>query len=239
MAEEINNYVMHYGELIHKEKIKNMAMNAPCYSDAKAFMISMLVHGIKYNMPEMFVMVDEINRHFNCAPFFNGNLPVSENYMPKFEVDPSSYFEFVNLDFFTDSLFGTLAGQQKFRRIVNDVLPRMDEDSGRDWVAPYIAYHYYINKQLILKRFGKFFADIDKLLPGKLTKQIDNSNIDKRYKTYIDMLQRECKNWFIENNCLPAQQEWTDKKYDNYVGKDRRARIQQIVREIYLGLKSA
>ena len=104
--------------------------------------------------------------------------------------------------------------QHVLRSAVNGVLPRMDTESGRDWVAVYIAYHYYMERELIMKCHADFFADIDRLLPGVL-KRVNKAETgaDKRYKAYTDTLRLECKCWFILNECLPPMQEWTSAKY--------------------------
>ena len=118
------------------------------------------------------------------------------------------------------------------------MLPRMDTESGRDWVAVYIAYHYYMERELIMKCHADFFADIDRLLPGVL-KRVNKAETgaDKRYKAYTDTLRLECKCWFILNECLPPMQEWTSAKYPYPVDDDRRKRIQKLVIEIYQRLK--
>lgn len=128
--------------------------------------------------------------------------------------------------------------QNKLRRVLKGVLPRMDVDSGRDWVAVYIAYHYYIGREFIMKGQSDFFKDIHALLPGILTKvnEAENSN-DKRYKVYSDLLRLECSKWFILDDCLPPLQEWTSKKFEYQVDDTRKKRIQQLVKDIYQGLK--
>ena len=79
-------------------------------------------------------------------------------------------YEFVDLSFFDDKHFSTMEGQEKLRRVLKSVLPRMDADNGRDWIGVYIAYHYYIGREFIMKGQSDFFKDIDGLLPGVLTK---------------------------------------------------------------------
>ena len=79
-------------------------------------------------------------------------------------------YEVVDLKFFDIKRFGTKERQKAFLRILEQVLPKMDVDSGRDWVALYIAYHYYINKLVLTKGYADFFTDIERLLPGRLTK---------------------------------------------------------------------
>ena len=128
--------------------------------------------------------------------------------------------------------------QNRLRRVLKGVLPRMDVESGRDWVAVYIAYHYYIGRQFIMKGHSDFFKDIHALLPGVLTRvnEAENSN-DKRFKVYSDLLRLECPKWFILDECLPPMQEWTSKKFEYKVDDTRRQRIQQLVKDIYQGLK--
>lgn len=146
--------------------------------------------------------------------------------------------EYVDFVFFEDKRLSTMDAQNKLRRVLKGVLPRMDVDSGRDWVAVYIAYHYYIGREFIMKGQSDFFKDIHALLPGILTKvnEAENSN-DKRYKVYSDLLRLECSKWFIFDDCLPPLQEWTSKKFEYQVDDTRKKRIQQLVKDIYQGLK--
>ena len=145
---------------------------------------------------------------------FEGNFKDCVFTMPgvsprKKEESPKTSSEFVDLRFFDPSKFGTMESQDRLRQAIMNVLPRMDADSGRDWVAPYIAYHYYIGRELTLKGHSDFFSDIDRLLPGVLTKVKKDGKGDKRYKVYTDLLRLECPCWFILNECLPPMKEWT------------------------------
>lgn len=174
---------------------------------------------------------------------FEGNFKDCVFTMPgvsprKKEESPKTSSEFVDLKFFDASKFGTMESQNRLRQAIMNVLPRMDADSGRDWVAPYIAYHYYIGRELTLKGHSDFFSDIDRLLPGVLTKVKKDGKGDKRYKVYTDLLRLECPCWFILNECLPPMKEWTSTIYNYQVDKDRRSRIQQIVKDIYQGLST-
>lgn len=145
--------------------------------------------------------------------------------------------EFVDLDFFDPKSFGTMAAQDQLRSILRSVLPKIDTDSGRDWVTLYIAYHYYIGKELMLRKYSDFFKDIEGLLPGVLNHVNVDATGDKRYKAYTDLLRLECANWFIDKGCLPPMRMWRSRQYDYKVDSERRNRIQAIVKEIYQGLK--
>jgi len=166
----------------------------------------------------------------------NQHVHVNVNRQPQ-QADEEDY-EYVDFVFFDDRRLSTMESQMAFRRILKSVLPRMDVDSGRDWVAVYIAYHYYIGREFIMKGQSDFFRDIDALLPGVLTK-VNNQETsgDKRYKAYSDLLRLECPKWFILDECLPPMREWTSKRFEYQVDDTRRRRIQQLVKDIYQGLK--
>ena len=166
----------------------------------------------------------------------NQHVHVNVNRQPQ-EAD-DEYYEYMDFVFFEDKHLSTMESQNRFRRVLKRVLPRMDVDSGRDWVAVYIAYHYYIGREYIMKGQSDFFKDIDALLPGLLTKVNDQETSgDKRYKAYSDLLRLECPKWFILDECLPPMQEWTSKRFEYQVDDTRRRRIQQLVKDIYQGLK--
>lgn len=121
--------------------------------------------------------------------------------------------------------------------MLKGVLPRIDIDSGRDWIAPYIAYHYFIGRELLKKDFVDFFKDIEGLLPEVLTKVNKDETGNKRYKIYTDLLRTECANWFIVDDCLPPMLEWNSSRFHYNVDDSRRSRIQQLVKDIYKGLQ--
>ncbi len=148
--------------------------------------------------------------------------------------------ELVDLKFFDAKKFGTIERQQKFRQVLLNVIPKMDVDSGRDWVAVYIAYHYYVKRLFIMKGYADFFSDIERLLPERLAKvKQKEPKGDKRYKSYTEALASECSYWFILDECLPEMAEWRSSKFNYRVDDNRRSRIQNLVKEIYQGLKDA
>ncbi len=179
---------------------------------------------VTFNGP-MFDIHD--NQHVHVS--MQGNTPQ--------QVDSDEY-EYVDLKFFDERKFDTLEKQNALRRVMKRMLPKMDVDNGRDWVAIYIAYHYYVNREFIMLGYADFFSDIEGLLPGVLTRinqEVEKG--DKRYKAYTMLLQRECQNWFIVDECLPPKQEWTSKRFSYGVEKERQKRIQTMVRDVLQGLK--
>ena len=96
------------------------------------------------------------------------------------------------------------------------------------------------NEMYVGEQIGNIeaYKDIDALLPGVLTKVNDQETSgDKRYKAYSDLLRLECPKWFILDECLPPMREWTSKRFEYQVDDTRRRRIQQLVKDIYQGLK--
>lgn len=165
----------------------------------------------------------------------NQHVHVNVNKQLKENDEDNEYVDFV---FFEDKRLSTMDAQNKLRRVLKSVLPRMDVDNGRDWIAVYIAYHYYIGREFIMKGQSDFFKDIHALLPGLLTKvnEEETSN-DKRFKAYSDLLRLECQKWFILDECLPPIPEWTSKRFEYQVDAARKMRIQQLVKDIIQGLK--
>ena len=156
------------------------------------------------------------------------------------EAEEMTDVELVDFKFFDAKKFGTKEWQQKFRQVLLNVIPKMDVDSGRDWVAVYIAYHFYIKRLFIMKGYADFFTDIERLLPSRLKKvKQGEPKGDKRYKSYTEALASECGYWFILDECLPEMSEWRLSKFNYRVDDNRKNRIQNLVKEIYQGLKDA
>ena len=147
-------------------------------------------------------------------------------------------YDFINLEFFDPDIFNTYERQNNLRHVLQEAMKRMDMESGMDSIAIFIAYIYYIEKELNIKKYKSLFTDIEGLLPGSLPKVIENETGDKRYKRYTESLAAETKKWFICDECLPPQKEWLSKDYKYQVEDDRRKRIQGIVKQIYSGLKA-
>ena len=147
-------------------------------------------------------------------------------------------FEYVNLVFFDDGLFGTYERQQGLRNVLKEAFKRMSLDTGRDLIAVYIAYHFLKDKLFNMKCYTDFLQDLEGLMPGMLPKiKEDETNRSQRYKSYAESLALECEKWFIDNSCLPDKTVWKSKDYIYNVDDDRRKRIQSLVTTILQGMK--
>lgn len=143
---------------------------------------------------------------------------------------------FIDLKFFTSKAFNSMERQAALRKLLKESVQKINVDAGRDWVAIYIAYHYYTNARALMKKYADFFADIEALLPYVLTKVNKDEQGDKRYKKYTESLSTECDKWFVDDSCLPPMNEWISKKYRYWVDDDRKKKMQGIANEVYKGL---
>jgi hypothetical protein len=150
----------------------------------------------------------------------------------------SDEYELQNLSFFTDPCFKTVEGQRKLTELLMSILPKIDADLGRDWIGLYIAYHFFKDKLVMVKRYANLFKDIETLLARHLSKIDVYEKGYKRYKTYIDSLSSECDKWFVDGGCLPPMNQWRSRLFHYQVDKDRLERIQKLVTVIYQGLKA-
>lgn len=144
---------------------------------------------------------------------------------------------FVNLRFFNGKSLTTAQSQENLRNAIQTMLPLIDKDAGRDWIALYIAYHYATGTLSLQKKFVDFFCDIETLCPNVLNKINIEQSGDKRYKSYTESLSSECDRWFIENGCLPSINEWTSPRYNYNVTEDRKNRFQKLAKEIIASLR--
>lgn len=150
----------------------------------------------------------------------------------------SDEYELQNLSFFTDPCFKTVEGQRKLTELLMSILPKIDADLGRDWIGLYIAYHFFKDKLVMMKRYANLFKDIETLLVRHLSKIDVCEKGYKRYKNYIDSLSSECDKWFVDGGCLPPMNQWRSRLFHYQVDKDRLERIQKLVTVIYQGLKA-
>ena len=144
---------------------------------------------------------------------------------------------FIDLKFFTSKAFNSMERQAALRKLLKEFVQKINVNAGRDWVAIYIAYHYYTNARALMKKYADFFADIEALLPNVLTKVNKDEQGDKRYKKYTESLSTECDKWFVDDSCLPPMNEWTSAKYRYGVDDERKKKMQALVNEVCKGLK--
>ena len=147
-------------------------------------------------------------------------------------------FECVNLEFFDEKMFCSYERQLALRNLLKNALKRMDLNTGRDLVAIYIGYHFFIGQLYNMKCYTDYIQDLENLLPGRLPKiKEEEQTRSQRYKSYTESLGLECEKWFIENGCLPDIKEWVLRKYKFNVDDERRKRIQKLATDIYKGMK--
>ena len=180
----------------------------------------------------------QVVRQYAMILNYNARVEHQYNYINGKEVKEDFEYELADFRFFTSEKFKTMVSQNQLRSLIQKIIPRMDVNTGRDWVIVYIAYHFYVNKLLRMKSYVDFFADIEALLPDALPK-INKAEVkgDKRYRAYTESLAQECEKWFIDDDCLPPSNEWKSMKYNYRVDNTRRLRITKLVTELYQGMK--
>lgn len=140
------------------------------------------------------------------------------------------------LRFFRDRCFRSIEGQESLKDLLKKILPRIDEESGRDWICLYMGYIFFKNKRIKLKKYVDFFDDIETLMPGVLTKIDETKSGYARYKMYVDTMTQECSKWFIDKGCLPPLNMWRSKSYIYQVDYMRQERIQLLTSEVVISL---
>lgn len=180
----------------------------------------------------------QVVRQYAMILNYNARVEHQYNYINGKEVKEDFEYELADFRFFTSEKFKTMVSQNQLRSLIQKIIPRMDVNTGRDWVIVYIAYHFYVNKLLRMKSYVDFFADIEAMLPDALPK-INKAEVkgDKRYRAYTESLAQECDKWFIDDDCLPPSNEWKSMKYNYGVDNTRRLRITKLVTELYQGMK--
>lgn len=141
------------------------------------------------------------------------------------------------LRFFTHPYFNSLAGQERLRNVFYSIIPQLKMDTGRDWVAYYLWYHFYTGNLELLKNYVDFFSDLELLMPGFLTKVYKDKTGYARYKIYIDSMALETKRWFIMDEKLPPMNVWKSKTFCYKVGNARRIKIQGLVTDLFQGIE--
>ena len=90
---------------------------------------------------------------------YNAHIEHQHNYFggKKDEMENDECCDLVDLTFFSMKKYGTIESQELLRRVLKSATPKMDVNSGRDWVAVYIAYHYAEGVVKVMKRQADFF----------------------------------------------------------------------------------
>lgn len=143
----------------------------------------------------------------------------------------------VRLKFFKDRCFRNIGGQESLKDLIKSIRPRINVNSGKDWIALYFGYLLIKDERAPFKKFTAFFSDIEELLPGLLEKLNINGKGYDRYRSYIDALSAECDKWYIDKGCIPQIDMFRDKYYRFHSDNFFQDRIKPLILEIYIKLK--
>ena len=102
-----------------------------------------------------------MNNYFNGAKIYNLYINGKQQ-----ENSDDDDFECVNLEFFDEKIFCTYERQLALRNLFKEAFKRMDLSTGRDLVAIYIGYHFFIGQLYNMKCYTDCIQDLENLLPG-------------------------------------------------------------------------
>ena len=179
---------------------------------------------------QQFAMIWNYNAHVeNQHNYYNGK-PMSD--------DAEEVFVPRQLQFFDMVAFGSEEKQPKLIAMLRDVAPQIDTTSGRGWFCIYAGYRYYKQQLAVLGGYADFFADIEALIPDKLTIIDTTKEGEARYHNYTQLLGREASLWYMDKEKLPPLNEITVWKNRFKGDKNRYAANAQIIIDVYKRLKT-
>ena len=179
---------------------------------------------------QQFAMIWNYNAHVeNQHNYYNGK-PMSD--------DAEEVFVPRQLQFFDMVAFGSEEKQPKLIAMLRDVAPQIDTTSGRGWFCIYAGYRYYKQQLAVLGGYADFFADIEALIPDKLTIIDTTKEGEARYHNYTQLLGREASLWYMDKEKLPPLNEITVWKNRFTVDKNRYAANAKIIIDVYKRLKT-
>lgn len=179
---------------------------------------------------QQFAMIWNYNAHVeNQHNYYNGK-PMSD--------DAEEVFVPRQLQFFDMVAFGSEEKQPKLIAMLRDVAPQIDTTSGRGWFCIYAGYRYYKQQLAVLGGYADFFADIEALIPDKLTIIDTTKEGEARYHNYTQLLGREASLWYMDKEKLPPLNEITVWKNRFKGDKNRYAANAKIIIDVYKRLKT-
>ncbi len=154
------------------------------------------------------------------------------------EVDTEEMFVPRQLRFFDMVQFGSEEKQPKLIAMLREVAQQIDTTSGRGWFCIYAGYRYFKQQLAVMGGYADFFADIEALIPDKLTIIDASKEGEARYHNYTQLLGREAGLWYMDKKKLPPLNEITIWKNCFDGDKNRFAANAQIIVDVYKRLKT-
>ena len=188
----------------------------------------------------------------NNKPTVNNQFAWILNYQPKIEHqhihmgrqtdddvhDAEEVFVPRQLQFFDMVAFGSEEKQPKLIAMLREVAQQIDTTSGRGWFCIYAGYRYYMQQLAVMGGYADFFADIEALIPDKLTIIDATKEGEARYHNYTQLLGREANAWYMDKEKLPPLNEITVWKNRFKGDKNRYAANVPIIIDVYKRLKT-
>ena len=154
------------------------------------------------------------------------------------EADATEVFVPRQLQFFDMVAFGSEEKQPKLIALLREVAQQIDTTSGRGWFCIYAGYRYYKQQLAVMGGYADFFADIEALIPDKLTIIDATKEGEARYHNYTQLMGREASAWYMDSKKLPPLNEITVWKNRFSGDKNRYAANAKIIIDVYKRLKT-
>ena len=154
------------------------------------------------------------------------------------KADAEEVFVPRQLQFFDMVAFGSEEKQPKLIAMLKEVAQQIDTTSGRGWFCIYAGYRYFKQQLAVIGGYTDFFADIEALIPDKLTIIDASKEGEARYHNYTQLLGREAGLWYMDKKKLPPLNEITIWKNCFDGDKNRFAANAQIIVDVYKRLKT-
>lgn len=170
---------------------------------------------------------------------YNAHVEHQHNYYysKPLEVDTEEVYVPRQLQFFDMAKFGSEEKQPKLIALLREVAQQIDTTSGRGWFCIYAGYRYYKQQLAVKGRYSDFFADIEAIIPDKLTRINISKKGDERYHSYTQLMGREVADWYMDGGKLPPLNEITTWKNRFNGDKNRFESSAKIIIDTYKRLR--
>lgn len=193
MLTEQQEFVEHDGVFIHVNKMVEMAKNAGSYNVAEHYIVSLLVHAHRYDMPMIFVEINSIRMHYHLQPFASINGPASGNNMPNFEQPRMRQSEIVQ------KTYRQLSQEQK-ESVLKEALVKLHLEEKKlferktFWIGVYLVVRDRLDQDLKAAAFCRY-----KLTPDGWTNALVATSLSNIGR-YIEGDDKELAYYQMTNN---------------------------------------
>lgn len=193
MLDEQQLFVDHDGAFIHVTKLIEMAKNAGSYNVAEHYIVSLLFHAHRYDMPSIYDEVNGIRKHYHLMPFNGTGSPASSNNMPRIEEPQRKQSEEAR------KIYRKMSQEQK-ESVLRDALVQMQLEEEKlfekktFWIGIYLVVRDRLDQDLKAAAFCRY-----KITPEGWTNALIASSLSN-ISRYIGNDEKELTYYQMTNN---------------------------------------